>query len=84
MAPSTVRPMSTKEPRGPWPNQVRFNGNGYLEVNKKLLNYQENMQLEIKLDFSTIESTGLIFWQGKADDWTFEYIALAIKDGQVH
>ena len=64
-------------------SEVRFNGNGYLDIDKKLLDYQENRQIEIKIEFSTLEPDGLILWQGKVNDPTINYISLAIKNGKV-
>ena len=54
-----------------------------MDIDKKLLDYQENKQIEIKIELSTIERDGLILWQGRADDSTVEYISLAIMNGMV-
>ena len=64
-APLSSTEMTTPKPttEAPhWTNHVRFNGNGYLDINKKLLDYQEGRQLEIKMVLSTIEPEGLLLW----------------------
>ena len=55
-----------------------------MDIDKKLLDYQENRQLEIKIELSTLEPEGLILWQGKVDYSTTNYLSLAIKNGQVY
>ena len=37
----------------------------------------------IKIELSTIESEGLLLWQGKNDNKNKNYIALGIRNGQV-
>ena len=67
-----------------WTNEVSFNGNGYLHIKPKLLDYQKGEQIEIKIELSTIERDGLLLWQGKNDNSIKHYIALGIVDGEVN
>ena len=79
--PAMTTPKSTsKAPE--WTNHVSFNGNGYLDIDKKLLDYQKGRQLEIKMELSTLENEGLLLWQGKNDNGVKNYIALGITEGK--
>ena len=87
--PTTQPPLTTERPRPPlttqapiWTNHVRFNGNGYLDIDQKLLDYQEGRILEIKTELSTLEKEGLLLWQGNNDNAVKNYIALGINQGK--
>lgn len=85
-APHSPTEMTTSKPttEAPhWTNHVRFNGDGYLDINIKLLDYQERRQLEIKIVLSTIESEGLLLWQGQNDEEVKNYMAVGIREGKV-
>ena len=51
-------------------------------IDKKLLDYQEGRQLEIKMELSTVENEGLLLWQGRNDNEVKNYIALGINKGK--
>ena len=80
---STAIPTSSEAPNLDHLSGVRFNGNGYLDINKKLLDYAEGRQVKIKIELSTIEPQGMLLWQGRNDQDMSNYIALAIDKGHV-
>ena len=55
--------MKAKKPE--WHEEISFDGNAYLDLDKKLVSHKENMRMEIELEFSTWEPNGLLLWQGK-------------------
>ena len=67
-----------------WTNEVSFNGNGYLHIKSKLLDYQRGEQIEIKIELSTIGRDGLLLWQGKNDNSIKHYMALGIVNEKVN
>ncbi len=89
--PPTPRPTPTPTPRSPspetppeiWHEQVSFDGDGYIELDKKLVSHDPDYRLEITLEFSTRATEGLILWQGvravEEHVWTGE-MELAEKD----
>ena len=79
--PAMTTPKTTSQ-APEWTNHVSFNGNGYLDIDKKLLDYQEGRQLEIKMELSTVENEGLLLWQGRNDNEVKNYIALGINEGK--
>ena len=64
-------------------NAVSFNGNGYLDLDNKLLDYAKGRQVVIKIELSTIDPQGMLFWQGKNDREMSNYIALGIDNKHV-
>ena len=47
-------------------NQVElvFEGNGFMEFNKKLISYKKDTEMTLTIKFSTVEPNGLLLWQG--------------------
>ena len=62
---------------------VSFNGTGYLDIDKKLLDFATGRQVKIKIELSTIEPQGMLLWQGRNDEDMNNYIALGIDKGHV-
>ncbi|XP_031342212.1 basement membrane-specific heparan sulfate proteoglycan core protein isoform X8 [Photinus pyralis] len=66
-------------------NEVNFNGNGYVELNRGLLNHKNIDENEvIAFELSTNASNGLIFWHGQRpteDGRGKDYISLAVVGG---
>lgn len=64
-------------------NDAHFDGNGFLEFNRALLDHStQNQQEIIAFELSTNSSDGLIFWHGQTpeqDGIGQDYIALASK-----
>ena len=54
-------------------SEISFDGNGYLEFDKKLISYDAPMEMIMSLEFSTWEPNGLLIWQGDND----QYFAIA-------
>ena len=81
--PSTTIPTTSKAPDLDHLNGVSFNGNGYLDLDKKLLDYAKGRQVIITIELSTIEPQGMLLWQGKNDKDMSNYIALGIDNKHV-
>uniref|UniRef100_A0A182W103 Basement membrane-specific heparan sulfate proteoglycan core protein n=1 Tax=Anopheles minimus TaxID=112268 RepID=A0A182W103_9DIPT len=66
---------------------AHFSGNGFIEVNPKAFNYNENqVTTEIAIMFSAYQPNGLLVWYGQRNDEEFlgnDYIALAVQNGFV-
>ena len=68
-----------------WHDEISFDGNGYVKLDKKLISHDGDMRMEITLTFSTWSNEGLILWQGSRQQdptWGYfksNYIALGSK-----
>ena len=80
---STTLPTSSEAPDLDHLSGVSFNGTGYLDIDKKLLDYDTGRQVKIKIELSMIEPQGMLLWQGKNDQDMNNYIALGIDKGHV-
>ena len=69
-----------------WQDEISFNGNGYIDLNKKLISHKVDMNWELKIDLSTWINEGLILWQGASSDSVFSSerndIAVGIAQGR--
>ena len=70
-----------------WQDEISFNGNGYIDLNKKLISHKVDMNWELKIDLSTWINEGLILWQGASSDSVFSSerndIAVGIAQGKI-
>ena len=79
-----------------WKTQLSFDGKGYVELDKKLLSHNLNMNWEVKINISTWKPNGLLLWQGHIKENLAEngvmslvdldqdnYEALGISNGKV-
>ena len=48
-----------------WKGHVSFQGDGYIELNTKLISNRTDMNWKLDVKFSTWMPEGLILWQGK-------------------
>ena len=80
---ATIVPTTSETPDLDHINAVSFKGNGYLDLDNKLLDYAKGRQVVIKIELSTIEPQGMLFWQGKNDKEMSNYIALGIDNKHV-
>ena len=44
--------------------ELVFEGNGFMEFNKKLISYKKDTEMTLTIKFSTVEPNGLLLWQG--------------------
>lgn len=67
-----------------WHDEISFGGDGFVELDKKLVSYDSDVKIKMTLEFSTWEREGLLVWQGtrEQDYWggfDSNYMALAGK-----
>ncbi len=48
-----------------WKREVSFDGDGYMDLNKKIISHDVNMKWELTVEFSTWLNNGLLIWRGK-------------------
>ena len=58
---------------------MRFKGNGYVDLNKKMIAHTNNANWTLQMNFSTWAEEGLLLWQGIPTN----YIALGIRDSKI-
>ena len=81
---------TTPAPKTEWKSEVSFDGNGYIDLNKKIISHKIDMNWELKITFSTWIHEGLILWQGHQiqenlfeNDEPINYIALGIRNSKM-
>ena len=48
-----------------WKDQISFEGNGYVDLDKTLISHKPNYNWDLQIDISTYQPNGLLLWQGQ-------------------
>ena len=90
---TTIFPKDFVKKNIDWKSEVSFDGDGYMDLNKKIISHNVDMKWELKVKFSTWISNGLLIWRGKQkaglggaffdDDQTDLYVALGIQNSNI-